>query len=204
MGNQPNETSKVGQAQLPSRESVTEHQILMLMHMMNGLNPFLLGSPLNPEFSPPQKIDGGVACAASVSFINLCSRLDAILADNSRWDTLLHDRLYASIEKVQTAQVKFLEEQAASAAAVRRPCFQMRPTIAQSSEDFIAVFGDLSKPGCYIIGRGKTANEALLDFDKAFDRTTAEQLLMVATDQGITFEQPKTEPKQPRKKKSNE
>lgn len=210
MGNQPNQAiPQVGQAQLPSRESVTEHQIVMLLHVMNGLNPFLIGGPVS-EFATPPHIDGGVACAASVSFVNLCSRLDAILADNSRWDTLLHDRLYASIENVQKAQVEFLKEQAASAKAVRRPAFQLRPTLASSGDDFLAVFGDISKPGCYIVGRGKTPNEAMEDFDKAFDRTTAEQLLMVANDQGITFEptEQKIEPKPPgpsaRKKKSNE
>lgn len=159
----------------------------MLMHVLNGLNPFLLGSPVM-ELDTPAKIDGGVACAASVSFINLCSRLDVILADNSRWDTEMHDRLYASIENVQKAQVEFLKQQAESAKEVRRPCFQMRPVLASSGEEFVAVLGDIAKPGCYILGKGKTPNEAFADFDAAFDRTTAEQLLAIAQAQGIIFE----------------
>jgi len=49
---------------------------------------------------------------------------------------------------------------------------------------------------------GLTPNEALLDFDKAFDRAAGEQIILAAEAQGISIEQPETKPK--KKKNSNE
>src|SRR6266542_1004850 len=110
MGNQNNHPGQVGAVQLPSRESVTEHQIVMLLNMINVLSPFILGRQSFNDFQEPAKIDGGAACSASVTFTNVCSRLDAMLEDRSRWDTSAHDDLYAHIAQVQAAQVHFLHE----------------------------------------------------------------------------------------------
>jgi hypothetical protein len=193
----------VSPATLPTKESVTEHQLVMLLSIINNLGPYLLGlhGPLR-EFEAPAKIDGGVATSASVTFINACTRLDEILLDKSRWDTAAHDRLYDSIEQVQAAQVQFLHEQAEAARATRLPSFQLRPMIATDGEKFLAVYGDVNKPGHALIGIGATPKEALEDFDRAFDRVPAEQLRIIAEGQGMQFSEKPPENKPKKKKKS--
>src|SRR6266540_4259033 len=210
MGNQNNHPGQVGAVQLPSRESVTEHQIIMLLNMINVLSPFILGQRTYSEFVEPAKLDGGAACSASVTFINVCNRLDDLLEDETRWNISSHDDLYAHIAQVQAAQVHFLHEQAEAVRSTRRPSFQLRPTLANDGEKFLAFFGDLNRPGHAVIGIGRTPNEALKDFDLAFDRAAGEQVILAAEAQGIHIDgvageapsEPTTPEPKPKKKKN--
>jgi hypothetical protein len=196
MGHHPNQQSKVSDNKntLPAREAVTEHQLAMLLGVTNHLSPYLLSGGLR-DFQEPPKLDGGVASSASLTFINACSRIDEILADKTRWDTSAHDALYSQIEQVQAAQIHFLHEQAESARSVRRPSFQMRPTLAHDGKKFYALFGDITRAGYYIVGIGDTANAALADFDAAFDRASSAQITLA-----VQSESPPPTPKPKRKK----
>lgn len=199
MGNHANEANQVGQTSLPSRESTTQHQFAVLLSVMNTLNPYLLMHAALREVENTPALDGGVASSASLTFINVCNRMDAMLADKSRWDTATHDRLYDAIQAVQMAQVAFLHEQAESAKALRRPSVQLHPTLANDGEKIIAYYGDITRVGYAIIGVGRTPAEALLDFDRAFDRAPTEQVRMVAENQGVMPPSEKPKPKKKQK-----
>lgn len=176
---------QVGQAAMPTRESLTRTQLETLHTVIQALSPFLLGQDRHYFFHQAEeqvdkKIDGGVALSASLSFINVCSRIDAILEDKTRWDTSAHDRLYEAIASVQKAQVDYLNAQAEGAKMLQRPSIQFHPTVANDGQKFVAFYGDIDKPGYAVIGLGNTPAEALADFDRAFLRTSQEQIILAA------------------------
>jgi hypothetical protein len=171
MGNNTNEAiSQVGQTALPSRDAVTQHQIGMLQSIISTMGPYAWTRAVPAAGEPDEfpRLDPGVALSASLTFINACTRLDTIIEDSARWETAIHDRLYDSIEKVQLAQVNVLKEQAESAKAIRRPCYQFKPILARTPDTFIAYYGGLPDVGVPIMGTGATLEEALANFDLAF------------------------------------
>jgi hypothetical protein len=168
-------------ATLPTRDSVTRSQLDTLHSIIQNLGPYLLGPRrmMFEEFENlPPKIDGGVAASASVTFINACARIDAILSDPSRWALEAHDKLYASVEDVQKAQVEYLNTETRVASAMLRPSAQFKPVIANDGAQFVAYYGDITRSGYAIIGLGQTPSEALLSFDRAFEKTPQEQIIM--------------------------
>jgi hypothetical protein len=170
---------------MPTREALTRSQLETLHTVIQALSPFLLGQDRHYFFHQAEeqvdkKIDGGVALSASLSFINVCSRIDAILEDKSRWDTSAHDKLYDAIAAVQKAQVDYLTAQADGAKMQQRPSVQFKPTIANDGTQFIAFYGDIEKRGYAIIGVGETPQRALDDFDQRFLKTPQEQIIMAA------------------------
>jgi len=175
---------QVGQAVMPTREALTRSQLETLHTVMHNLSPYLLGSQRSflaslDEDLPP-KLDGGVVASAATTFINVCSRIDEILLDKSRWDTAAHDKLYDAIAAVQKAQVDYLSAQAEGAKMLQRPSIQFHPTVANDGERFVAFYGDIKRVGYAIIGIGNTPAEALVDFDRAFLRSPQDQIIMAA------------------------
>ncbi len=204
MGNDHNKARQVGAAEIPTREAVTRMQLEMLQTVINTLNPFILGESrrsffMMEEEQTPRKIDGGAAASAVVTFNNICERIDAILADQSRWDTSAHDKLYNSIAAVQKAQVEYLTAQAEGQKVLARPSVQFHPTVANDGSQFICFYGDINKPGYAVIGVGNTPAEAMESFDRAFSKTPQEQIIMAADARAEAVSQktkrkPKTEP----------
>lgn len=194
-----NTNQQIGAAIIPTREALTRTQLETLHAIVATLSPFLLGQERHfffhqVEEQVDKKIDGGVALSASLTFINVCNRIDAILEDQSRWDTSAHDKLYDSIAEVQKAQVDYLTAQAESAKLLQRPSIQFKPTIANDGTQFIAFYGDIEKRGYAIIGIGGTPAEALLDFDQRFLKTPQEQIIMAAEAVSKTKHQKKKTP----------
>lgn len=179
---------QVGQAVMPTREALTRSQLETLHAVVTTLSPFLLGDTERRSFFFHQveeevakkKLDGGVALSASMTFMSVCDRIDAILKDQTRWDTSAHDKLYDAIAAVQKAQVDYLTAQADIVKMQARPSIQFKPLIANDGEHIIAYYGDITRNGYAIIGVGRTPQEALEDFDRAFLKTSQEQIIMAA------------------------
>jgi len=181
---------------LPTRESVSQHQLVSLLQIVVQLQPYIVrdaGFNLEPHHTPPE-IDGGAACAAATTFIKTCGRIDELLEDRSRWGLENHDTMSKAVLLLAEQQEKFLSEQILSAKEVRRPSFQLRPTLVIVEGEFVAFYGDPLTPGGFIAGRGPTPAAALNDFDAAFLRTTPEQVQLIAEQ---SAEQP-----QPKKKRN--
>jgi hypothetical protein len=197
MGNDNHkEKRQVGAAVVPTREALTRTQLETLHTVVNTLSPFILGHRsifMMSEEETPRKIDGGAAIAAAVTFANVCGRIDAILADQTRWDTSKHDELYGSIQAVQNAQVEYLKAQTDAA---KSPAYQLRPIIANDGFQFICYHGDITKSGYAIIGCGQTPAEALAAFDAAFHKTPQQQVIMAS--QAAADEAPKPKRSKPK------
>jgi hypothetical protein len=174
---------QVGAAVMPTREAVTKSQLESLHSIIQNLGNYLLAPRSHwmlDDDATPRKIDGGVAASAAVTFINVCNRIDEMLADKTRWDTSAHDALYESIAAVQKAQVKYLESQTDGQKVLARPSVQFHPTVANDGEKFICYYGDISKPGYAVVGLGATPAEAMQAFDRAFDKSAQEQIILAA------------------------
>jgi hypothetical protein len=177
----------------PAPEQVTEAHIDNCLSIVSTLLPFLMPLPRDPNTSipePSQRLEGEVAIAAESTFIKVLSRIDALLADETRWTLAPHKELYASIQQNYAQQFEFLKAQTIASNSISRPMFLMKPELVKLEDgSFVAYVGDVGTPGCGLIGRGTTPAEAFADFDQAFFR--AEQVEL----------EPTPTPKSPRKKK---
>jgi hypothetical protein len=141
-------------------------------------------------------LSGEIKVAAITTTIKLLDRIDRIVSEEARWTINSTTDFYAELSKTQKAQQEFLAEQTRAAKSIQLPQYQLRPTLMRDNQFFFAVWGDGTKPGASIIGRGITAKEALADFDAAFERAPAEQLNLIleqenpppTTDADITTE----------------
>lgn len=176
---------------VPLKEEITNQQVGPVLDIIRELTPFIL-EEVRAEGAMPltSSLDGGVQCAAQSTFIRACSRLDAILGDDSRWHMKSMNTLVAEMVKTHKAQQKFIAAQEASSANLQAPHFLLRPTLAISGGKYYAYWGNIHEAGQAIVGQGTTPNEALLDFDAAFERTPENQILLVAEKAGIKMDKP--------------
>jgi hypothetical protein len=182
-----------GNMLLPTKEMLTQQQVDCLLGIAGHLRFFI-----NVESEETDDaVDGGVHCAAVATVIKVMDRLDSILDDPKRWDMTSQSRLmdsitelYAQQNRLYAAQVEFTVTQTESARQLQRPSFKLRPEIAEMDGQFVAYWGNIDVKGRAIFGLGKTPNEALVDFDKAFDRATNEQVYLISE----TLDQPKPAP----------
>lgn len=182
---------------IPNRESITEQQVATVLAVIHNLQPYLLEQVVELGSKEPPELDGGAKTAAVNTFVQACHRMDEILSQPDRWAIKTHDELYTAIIDTHKKQQEFLHEQSESVKQLRRPSYQLRPTLAVAGNDYIAFFGDISRPGCALVGRGKTPNEALLDFDAAFNRIPDDQFAVIANSVNPPEELPKKRKKTP-------
>lgn len=178
-------------AGVPLKEELTNSQIQPVLDIIGALSPYLLQEALEAGGTPKSgALNGEPACAAQATFIRACARLDAIIEDESRWSLKSHNTLIAEMVKTHRAQQKFIATQQESAANLQAPHFLLRPTLAISGGRYVAYWGDINEAGRAVVGQGDTPNEALVDFDDAFDRTPEEQIFLVAEKAGIKLDKP--------------
>lgn len=181
------------QMYVPLKEEITDRQIGPILAVLRELQPFILEPVLEAGETPKDKsFDGGVASSAATTFMKACSRLDFLLDDSSRWTLKTHNTLVAEMVKTQKAQRRFIEVQEQSSLMLQAPHYVLRPTLAISGGRYVAFFGSLTEAGQAIVGQGDTPNEALDDFDDAFNRTPNEQIFLVAEKAGVDIK-PKQE-----------
>lgn len=184
----------------PAPEQVTEAHIDNCLSIVATLLPFLMPLPRDLQSAipePPQRLDGEVAIAAESTFIRVLSRIDALLADDNRWTLAPHKELYDSIHKNYAQQFEFLKAQTMASNSISRPMFLMKPELVQIQDrSFIAYWGDVSTPGCGLVGRGATPAEAFTDFDNAYFR---QDQIRIEPDKG-QISHPTTTPKARKKK----
>lgn len=192
MGAGKNQMSKNYSQQFPLKEELTDRQLGSILGVLRELQPYLLEDVVEPGGTPKDRsLDGGVESAAATSFLKACARMDLILDDASRWTLKTQNTLIAEMIRTHKAQQKFIATQEAASAHLQTPRFLLRPTLAIANEGYIAFWGNINAAGEAIIGKGKTPNEALEDFDAAFHRTPEEQIYLVAEKSGVKLDKPK-------------
>lgn len=164
----------------PPPEVVTETHIHNALDILLGLQPYLLNAPGDHAGTPEsrkldEKSEAGIA--AEATFIRACTRLDTLLADETRWGLDTQKSLYSLLEKNYQQQFQFLASQTAASNNLSRPAFLWKPEIVRTEDgDFVVYIGDVTSPGCGLLGKGKTPNEAFADFDAAFFRAEQHRL----------------------------
>jgi hypothetical protein len=152
---------------VPHPDIVNGVQIGNVLNIIMALTPILVNPAREAENVPGKNaIDGESAVAASVTMIAACARLDAILADNSRWDTSFQKKLEANAEQIQVAQTRFLQTQTMAANEVITPHFRFRPDLRRLNEkEWTASIGEGNDA---IMGIGPNPDAALRAFDDIF------------------------------------
>ena len=170
------------QEAVPSRDSATATQVSVLLAVVNQLQPYLLlphPDVDDPATRNPPKLDGEALLAATATFIKTCDALDKIVSDPTRFSLDKQTDLYDSIVSLNREQQKFVQAQTEAAHSLKRPSYQLRPTLASVEGSYLAFWGDITAEGGAIIGRGETPEKALADFDAAFQRTPVEQVRVI-------------------------
>jgi hypothetical protein len=161
---------------IPSKETVTGIQIGNLLNVVDCLANNLRNRPvgINSGAIPMEEseLDKGVKFALETSVIRALTVLDSVVDNAHRWNVDRLDRMERAAEKYIKANVKFLKEQAASAAHIRRPCFRFQPRLVKVTDgSFAAFIGDMDS-GQAIVGQGQNIEEALRNFDSVCNGKT--------------------------------
>lgn len=167
---------------IPARELVTNNQVSALLSIVNCLQPYLIhryiisGTP--EDDISPNHVQARAHSAAVSAFVRTCGTLENMLKQKRRWDTSTHDIVYKNARKIQEAHLELLQAQKEATAATKRPSRSLAIEIRViEGGAIIAFFGDISKPGRAIIGQGRTPEEAMADFDRAFLLPASQQII---------------------------
>lgn len=169
----------------PTREETNDRQLRSILAVVSELQAYII-EPTHSPGETPRALDmnGEAAIAAQTTFIKACGAIDAILEDKARFTLGAQDTLMEELAKTQKAQQRFIDAQRVSSERLQKPSFLLKPTLATFGKSFVAWWGNIDEPGKAIVGRGKTPNAALADFDLAFDRTPEDQVVIVAIAEG--------------------
>jgi hypothetical protein len=153
------------QVPMRPREIVTAQQVSTILSVIGQLYPYVTS---DTRIDEPSRVDGGAVAAASVTLANACDRLDAILADTTRWAMDAQDGLEESLKKMYVANTAFLDQQRVASASVVKPSFRFRPSLLRIEGGWTAILGDARNLDACIIGIGTSPQAAIDDFDEKF------------------------------------
>lgn len=191
------------QFNLPHRDSVTAMQINTLLQTAGMLMPYLLNPVRELENVPSgHKLDGEAAMAAQVTFINICDRLDKIVADSDRWELTAQRTLEATLTEVYQKNAELLKEQIIATKILNLPHNRYRPTLFKLTDGNIAaVLGSIDDLDNAIAAVGRSAAEALRAFDMLFNGEIPTDLFDWLKTREKAIEEGKTPPPMPKRKK---
>lgn len=164
--------SQKSQNNLPSRAQVTAQQVQVLLHVVGMLSPYVLQPHRELENIPGQSnaMSGESAVAAQTTFINTCAKLDAILADDTRWTMDINQTLENQLYAVYVTQQELLKEQIIATKEINLPHNKYRPTLYKLRDNtYAAILGDLDDLDNAIAATGESPAAALLAWDLLFE-----------------------------------
>lgn len=202
------ESEKKGSKQvltIPPRDSMSALQVSTVLNAL-GLASSMLRSLTDTDEEPGaparQSMIGECKLALETSVINACSRLDAIMADDSRWTIREQDTLEGAQRKVLRQQMNFSKAQTALSVAINTPHYERRPQLAQYMGLWLAIEGDPQNLMACIVGVGRSPAEANESFDHFWktgehNEITANFMASYAAEQETLAEQKRAEPTRP-------
>lgn len=153
-----------------SREHTSREQLNSLLNAFSMTSSFLLHARDLEENTPEGgKLDGGAKAAVEATVIGICTRLDALIADPSRWNMECQNDLESSLIAAYKQNVETGKQQAAAFADSQLPHHTFTPQFAKlTTGAWVAYYGDLADLDNAIVGVGETPEQAVRAFDGAF------------------------------------
>jgi hypothetical protein len=149
----------------PNKENASSVQINNLLQTIAVLTqsvrevPELSGGPL----------DGGVKTAVELSIINACTRLDAIMGDNSRWNVADYVALSATMQSMYDENTKLIQEQRAAYAEASSAHNKYKPQLVRlTNGKWLAISGNMNDIDNALVGLGDCPADAIAAFDDMF------------------------------------
>lgn len=155
---------------LPGRESVNFVQFSALMGVLNAYMAFLTNNRMadvdQPHGGP---LDGGVKASAESTFIGICSRVDSLLEDESRWGMRSQDSLESSLLSLYADQRENIRLQKESMLRMDAPHIRFRPTLIQMADgQWAAYYGNPAAKQELVVGVGPNPEAAVRHYDEVF------------------------------------
>lgn len=152
---------------LPSRDQVTSVQVQTLLHAAQTLNSLVVSRGATEEYSGAK--DGGVAAAIDSTIIRICSQLDTIVDDTSRWSLTDQGRLERQLELVYAANLDVLKTQKEAVQQSMSPHLTAGAKLLKiENGQWVALLGNPHNLDECIVGIGENPAEALKNFDEVF------------------------------------
>lgn len=149
----------------PNKENASSVQINNLLQTIAVLTqsvrdvPELSGGPL----------DGGVKTAVELSIINACTRLDAIMGENSRWDVADYVALSATMQSMYDENTRLIQEQRAAYAEAASAHNKYKPQLVRlPNGKWLAISGNMNDIDNALVGLGDCPADAIAAFDDMF------------------------------------
>jgi hypothetical protein len=164
---------------IPSRETISSMQVANLLNTFSVLSSFLLHSRYRPddEVVPGGALDGGVKCAIESTLINLCSRLDFVIAEPGRFDMADQHNLENYLAEAYKQNARMLSAQADAYAEITTPHYRLKPSLIKMAEgSWLAICGDLQNLDNALVGMGDCPQKAIEAFDAIFKGAVPEHL----------------------------
>ena len=159
------------QLHIESRALTARAQLIDALSVFGTVGQFLVRA--NSEDFMQQtggKLDGGVKMAIENTMVNVCSRIDAIVGDESRWSLEERNKLEEQIHKSYQASADLFEKQRALAAEANTPHAKYTPGLMRIRPGmWMAIKGSLENLDGSIVGLGESPKAALDCFDACFN-----------------------------------
>lgn len=158
-----------GKLPFPARDIVTNNQVSTLLQIAGFALHSLKSAPSFDDGVTPE-LDGGCKTSAEALFISTCSKLDELLADADRWSFKLQDSLEVELQRMYTANTKFLEAQTKAANQINLPSFVHKPSITRLpvTGDWLCYLGSVEDLEHAVVGMGPTPADAVASFNAIF------------------------------------
>lgn len=156
------------QIPVPSREQITAQQLGILVQSAMQLSN-VLPPTATPDGEPLQPKNSEMDIAVETTIIGICSQIDKIVAENSRWGMQKHRSLEQQISRVYAAHIQSLKEQSIALRATQRVPVEL--LYIREADEWVCIMAE-GRSRDQLLGRGKYPAEALADFDRKFLGTT--------------------------------
>jgi len=163
-------SDKNNQIQLPSRESISSFQITNLLNTFTILGNFLNHSiAIDSENTTGGPRDGGVRAAVETTLINVCDRLDQVMAEKGRFDLATQNNLETQLSEGFKQNIRMLSAQAEAYEEIVSPHHRLKPTLVKIGPgSWLAFCGDATNLDNALVGMGDCPARAIDAFDALF------------------------------------
>lgn len=153
-----------------SRAFTSRAQLQDALTAFGSVGAFLRSFDMPDMDGKVHELDGSLKCAVEATMINICSRIDCLMADKERWTMDARNTLEKTLTNSYEASAELFKHQAAIAKEATTPHATMSPMLVRLFPGvWMAIKGSVNNIEASIIGIGHSPAAALECFDDAFN-----------------------------------